>query len=382
MPGFELIGEEERRNVLRLFEIKSDFERGPVVKEFQQKMAEKIGVKYSQAVTSCTAALKVAVEALELEPSSEIITSAFTFVATAEAILEAKCIPVFAEIDETYNMDPEDVKRKITPKTKAIIPVHMYGSPSNMDAIINIAKEYGLKVIEDAAQGLGSKYGEKYSGTIGDIGCLSFDAGKMIGTGDGGMLISNNEIYWKRAYEYFDHGHQNNPNFPRGRDTRRRYGFNFRMTELQASIGLAQLERMDYILQKQKENYLKIENGIKNSGYYQFRKFADKAKHTHEALVFSLPSKQEVDELFRCLSAEKIITKNLPDAYDWHFAGTWDHIISIIPNYKGKKTTELFFKSRDLLSRSIAIMIFVKMSDEHINKIIRVLNEFAEGKKR
>jgi len=378
MPGYELIGAEEKLNILKLFEIGSDFERGPFVKEFQESFTDMVEARYAQAVTSCTAALKVAVESLELEPGSEIITAAFTFVATAEAILEAKCLPIFAEIDETFNIDPGDVKKKITPKTKAIIPVHMYGAPANMDEILKIAKKHELKVIEDTAQGLGSKYKDRWSGTIGDMGCFSFDSGKCIGAGEGGIIVTDNETYWRRAYEYYDHGHQNNPKFPRGNDTRRRYGFNFRMTELSAAVGLAQMGRMDQILKSQKKNYLKIKNGIKNHGYYKFRKFVEGAEHTHEALLLILPSRENVQKLYDILMQEKIYTKNLPDAYDWHFAGTWNHIVPLIPRYNGKIAEELFPVSTDILSRSVAIMIFVKMDDEQINKIIKVLNDFAQ----
>ena len=370
MPGYELIGEEERSAVNELFDRKSNFFCGKTVFEFQDDFRKMVGSKHAQAVTSCTAALKVAIEALELDPGSEIITSAFTFVATAEAIIDAGMIPVFAEIDNTYNIDPDKIVNKITPFTRAIIPVHMYGSPCDMDKIKKIAKEFDLKIIEDCAQGLASKYKGLYAGTIGDIGCFSFDAGKTLGTGDGGMIVSNNDKYYRRCYEFFDHGHQNNPDRPRGRDTRRRRGFNFRMTELQAAVGLAQLEKTDFIINEQKKNYTKIIGGLDNP-IDRFRRFVIGGEHTYEAVIFSLPTKEEADYLYEKLKENKIITKNLPDAYDWHFAGTWDHI--------GVK--EGFPFTKDLLERSIAIMIFVKMSDEHINKIIKTLNDFKGEKK-
>ncbi len=380
MPGFELIGSEEKESINRLFESGSDFERGPFVKEFQSKFASMVGGEYAQAVTSCTAALKVAIEGLELPKGSEIITSAFTFVATAEAILEAKCIPVFAEIDESFNIDPDDIRRNITKKTKAIIPVHMYGAPANMAEIIKIAREFDLKIIEDTAQGLGSKYQGKWSGTIGDIGCFSFDSGKCIGTGEGGMIITHNQEYWRRAYEYYDHGHQNNPDYPRGRDTRGRYGFNFRMTELSAAIGLAQMKKLDHILSNQKSNYEKISKGIQSLHYFKRRKFVDKAEHTYEALLVTLPSKNDVDVLYNIILENNIVTKNLPDAYDWHFAGTWDHILPMIDRYSKADMKTLFPRSRDILSRTIAIMIFVNMDSEQLNKIIEVLASFAKSK--
>jgi 8-amino-3,8-dideoxy-alpha-D-manno-octulosonate transaminase len=364
MPGYELIGASEKRNVLKLFKDKSNFYWGKTVKDFERAFKDKIGAGYAQSATSATAALKIAIEGLELPKGSEIITSAFTFVATAEAILEAGMVPVFAEINNTYNLDPADVRRKITNKTKAILPVHMYGSSVALDEIMKIAKENDLFVIEDCAQGLGAKYKGKSVGTFGDMGCFSFDAGKLLGTGDGGMVTSQQELYYTRAFEYVDHGHQNNPTLPRGRDTRRKYGFNYRMTELQAAVGLAQLERMDVILKKQRKNYERIMKKLKNP-LLTFRTFNDEA-HTYEAIIFSLPSREQAQELYAELKREGIVTKNLPDAYDWHFAGTWTHM--------GVKPGS-FPITEDLLERSIAVMIFVKMNKEKIKKIIEVLNK-------
>jgi 8-amino-3,8-dideoxy-alpha-D-manno-octulosonate transaminase len=371
MPGYELIGREERANISKLFKDKSNFFCGKTVKEFEQRFKVRFGSKYSQACTSCTAALKIAIEALELPKGSEIITSAFTFVATAEAILEAGHKPVFADIDMTYNLDPESVLEKIGSKTKAIIPVSMYGSPADMISIMEIAKEHNLFVIEDVAQGLGAEILGKSVGTFGDIGCFSFDAGKTLGTGDGGMILTDNEVFWRRAYEYFDHGHQNNPLFPRGRDTRRRPGFNYRMTELQAAIGLAQLGKISKVFSAQEKNYNKIFYGVFNT-LFDYRTFIKGSRHTYEALIFTLPDKELCQELYSILKKEGIITKNLPDAYDWHFAGTWAHM--------GVKHGS-FPATRNILERSIAIMIFVKMNKEQIKKIIRVLNDFHKNDK-
>lgn len=366
MPGYEIIGREERREISKLFDNKSNFFCGKTVKEFQELFKKRFGAKYSQACTSCTAALKIAIEGLELPKGSEIITSAFTFVATPEAIIEAGHKPVFAEINSTYNIDPEDVVKKITKKTRAIIPVHMYGSPADMIKIMQIADKYNLAVIEDCAQGLGAQIAGKSVGLFGDQGCFSFDAGKTLGTGDGGMILTDDEILWRRAYEYFDHGHQNNPNFPRGRDTRRKSGFNYRMTELQAAVGIAQLGKIDKVFQGQKKNYDQIFHTIANP-LLNYRLFLKGSKHTHEAIIFSLPSKAKAEELYAILKKEGVVTKNLPDAYDWHFAGTWAHM--------GVKPGS-FPKTRDLLERSIAIMIFVKMKPEQIKKITKILNEF------
>jgi len=384
MPGFETIGDEEKAAVLEIFENGDDFYIGARVKKFQDDFAEFVGVKYTQSYTSCTAALKGALRALDLNSGDEIITSCFTYVATAEGIIEAGGSPVFTEIDNTYNMDPKDLESKITDNTRGIIPVHMYGAPADMSPILDIAKKYNIAVMEDAAQGFGSKYEGKLSGTLGDLGCFSFDSGKLLNTGEGGMVATNSHNYYRKVHEYFDHGHQNNPDFPRGRDTRVKPGFNYRLTEIAGALGIEQLKKVNFMVQKQLENKSKIFESIKNCKKLKFRKFAPSAEETGEALVFSLPTKEDVEALYKKLVDAGISTKNLPDAYDWHFAGTWNHII---PQYTPKWFNDMldsekndngtyFSKSTDLLSRSIAIMIFVYMDDSIISKIAKVINDF------
>jgi len=384
MPGFETIGKEEKAAVIEIFDKGDDFYIGERVSKFESDFANFLGVQYTQSYTSCTSALQGSVKALDLDLGDEVITSCFTYVATAEAIIEAGGTPVFTEIDDTYNMDPLDLESKITDKTKGIIVVHMYGAPADMAPILEIAKKHKLVVIEDTAQGFGSKYGGKLSGTLGDLGCFSFDSGKLLNTGEGGMVATNNHDYYRKVHEYFDHGHQNNPNLPRGQDTRIKPGFNYRLTEIAGALGIEQLKKVNFMVQKQLENKSKIFEGIKNCKKLNFRKLSPTAEETGEALVFSLPSQNDVDILNKLLVEAGITTKNLPDAYDWHFAGTWNHII---PKYTpewfnqkvgaGKKSKGVYFdKSTDLLCRSIAIMIFVYMDDSTISRIVQVINDF------
>ena len=384
MPGFETIGEEEKAAVMEIFDNGDDFYIGARVRKFQSDFASFVGMKYTQSYTSCTAALKGSIKALDLNPSDEIITSCFTYVATAEGIIEAGGSPVFTEIDNTYNMDHSDLESKINENTKGIVPVHMYGAPADMNPIMEIAKKHGITVIEDAAQGFGSKYGGKLSGTLSDLGCFSFDSGKLLNTGEGGMVATDNENLYRKVHEYFDHGHQNNPNFPRGRDTRVKPGFNFRLTEIAGALGIEQLKKVNMMVRNQQVNRDKILDGIKDCKKLLFREFAPTSEETGEAIVFSLPSVSDVKILYDKLVNAGIPTKNLPDAYDWHFAGTWDHIIpKHTPSWfndslaSDKKSSGIYFpKSTDLLSRSIAIMVFVYMDDEKINKIINTIKEF------
>ena len=209
-----------------------------------------------------TAALRVALASLNLKKTDEIITQSFTFVATVEAIIESKAKPIITEIDETLNMDPEDLK-KITKKTKAVIVVHMLGTSADLSEIKKICKKDNIILIEDTAWGIGAKYQKSFLGNFGDIGTYSFDFAKTLTTGEGGMIVFKKKKDYLFAKAWHDHGHENNPKFPRWEDTRKSSGFNFRMNEMQGAVGIAQLKKLDFIIKKQRENYYKIWNKIK-----------------------------------------------------------------------------------------------------------------------
>jgi len=168
--------------------------QGPKVKEFEDKIAKYLGVKYAIAVTNCTSALHLALLSTGVKEGDEVFVADYTFPATGHAVLYCGAKPIFVDVDlKTYNFNPKSIKEKITDKTKAIIPVHTFGQPAEMDKIMEIAEDYNLKVIEDAACALGAKYKNKFAGTIGDIGCLSFHARKGITTGEGGMVVTNED---------------------------------------------------------------------------------------------------------------------------------------------------------------------------------------------
>ena len=385
MPGYELIGKEERDAVLEIFDnyrgvlFKHGFDglrKGSYkVSEFEKAFAKYIGVGYGQAVTSGTAALKVGLEALEIRSGDEVITQSFTFVATVEAIIECGATPILTNINETLNMDSLDMERKITKKTKAIIPIHMYGASSEMDRIMDIAKKYRLKVLEDTAQAAGGMYKGKRLGSIGDAGAFSFDFGKALTTGEGGMVVSGDKEIYMRAREYADHGHENNPAFPRGEDTRRRRGFNYRMMELQGAIGLVQLAKLDSAIRRQKENKKRVKDAIKDIGKFKFRTFADEEGETADTLVLIFEDIKQAKWFVNIIREKGMGTKNLPDAINWHFAGTWDHIFSELDYYKNNLWKMLWKASEDLLRRTVALPININMTDEQIDKAISTIKE-------
>ncbi len=378
MPGFELIGKEEKGAVDQVFDKGGvlyryglDDRRKNIfrVDKFEQEIAKKQGVKYCLCVCNGTAALKLALFGLGIKPGDEVITQSFTFIATVEAILELGAKPVICEVDKSLNMDPIDLEKKITDKTKVIIPVHMAGVSAKMDEIMVIAQKHNIPVLEDSAQALGGMYKGKHLGTIGEAGIYSLDIGKIITCGEGGLLVTDNEEVYLKAREYSDHGHEQNPDFPRGEDTRRFWGFNYKITEIQGAVGLAQLKKLDYILKKQKENKSRIKQAISDISNIEFRELPDSDGDASDALIFFAENSEKAKKFAELLKERGLGTKNLPDAINWHFAGTWNHIFS---------PDELNFpQSESILRRAIAIPIMVVMDDETIEKIIKAIKEIS-----
>jgi len=215
MPGFELFGDEERNQVNQVLEtgilMRYNFDslRDGIwkAKELEQNIQNKIGIKYAQLTSSGTTALLTVMNAMGIGAGDEVIMPTFTFVASFEAVLAVGAIPILVDIDESLTLNPEAVEKAVTPKTKAIMPVHMAGSMAKMDELLEIAKKYNLYVLEDACQAIGATYKGKYLGTIGDAGCFSFDFVKNVTCGEGGVILTNNKTWYKKSDEFSDHGH-------------------------------------------------------------------------------------------------------------------------------------------------------------------------------
>jgi len=251
-----LIGEEERRAVLDVFS-SGVIAQGKKVEEFEKAFAAYCGTRHAVAVNSGTAALHVAMMAADIGPGDEVITTPFSFIATANAILFCGAKPVFADIDEkTFNIDPESVKGKITKRTKAIEPVHLFGQPCDMKAIMKVAKENGLLVIEDACQAHGAEYDGKKVGSIGDAGAFSFYPTKNMTTSEGGMITTDDEKIAEMSRIYRNHGQIE-------RYKHSYLGYNFRMTDIQAAIGVEQLKKLDGFNKRRMENAEYLSGNLK-----------------------------------------------------------------------------------------------------------------------
>ncbi|TKB11099.1 DegT/DnrJ/EryC1/StrS aminotransferase family protein [Desulforhopalus sp. IMCC35007] len=335
MPGFEIFGEEEKKEIMDvldtgvLFRYEFGEQRKGIykVKEFEEKFAHYCNSSFGQAVTSGSTALKVALTALGIGPGDEVITQGFTFVATWEAILEVGAIPVFCEVDSTLNMDPADLLKKITQKTKCIIPVHMLGAPARIKEIVAIADKNQIPVLEDTAQAAGARIDGKHLGSFGRCGTFSFDSVKTMTTGEGGMIITDDEELWKSMSEYHDHGHDHKVNpGARGGEGRRFIGFNYRMMELQGAIGLAQLAKLNGIVAAQQKNKAQLKEAVSAIPGVSFRTLIDEQGDSATFLTFTLQDRQHCSKVNDSLKADGCGAINFAEN-SWHFYPKWEHLL-------------------------------------------------------
>ena len=254
-PKHPVIGDEEKKAVMGVLETGNlstfiatpgkYFLGGKKIKKFEKNFKQYMGVKYAVALNSATAGLHAAVAAAYIGPGDEVIVPPYTFTSTATCALMNGAIPVFVDIDpDTFCIDPEKIRAAITPRTKAIIPVHLFGLPADMNSILKIAHEYNLVIIEDAAQAPGARYKGKLVGTMGDFGIFSFTESKTITTGEGGVVVTNNEDFAERVRMVRNHGEVITD------EKHRSYisnliGWNYRMTEIAAALGIEQLKKLN-----------------------------------------------------------------------------------------------------------------------------------------
>ncbi|MFH7321487.1 DegT/DnrJ/EryC1/StrS family aminotransferase [Desulfurivibrio sp. D14AmB] len=390
MPGFEIFGDEEKQQIAEvldtgvLFRYEFVNERRGIykVRQFEEEFASYCGVKHAQAVTSGTAALKVALTAMGVGPGDEVITQCFTFVATWEAIFDVGAIPVFAEVDETLNLDPVDLERKITPRTKAIIPVHMMGAPARIAEIKKIADAHGIPVLEDTAQAAGASLNGRRCGSFGLCGTFSFDPVKTMTTGEGGMIITDDEDLWRKMSEYHDHGHDHvvNPG-GRGGEGRSFVGFNFRMMELQGAIGLAQLAKLDEIVAAQRRNKAALRKMVAALPGVSFRTILDPAGDNASFLAFFLPdaaTTRRVNGILGQHGAGAVYFAN----NTWHYYPKWEHLLagstlaqSGWPFKEADGRRRVHYdpaalpQSAEIMDRLLVYPVPVKLSDERLDQI-------------
>ncbi|MBF0390590.1 MAG: DegT/DnrJ/EryC1/StrS family aminotransferase [Desulfamplus sp.] len=334
MPGFEIFGEQERKEVMEVLETGVLFRYGFEgarnghwkAKTFEKKLCELTKAKYAHLCSSGTAALSTALASCGIGAGDEVIVPPFTFVATFEAVLLAGAIPVFAEIDETLCLDPAKLQDALSPKTRAVIPVHMCGSMAQIDKIKNFCDSNNLILIEDACQSVGATFNKKAIGTFGDMGCFSFDAVKTITCGEGGAVITNSSELYDRASQYADHGHDHLGGADRGADDHPIIGTNYRISELNAAVGVAQLAKLSHILETQRKNKKTIKDAMEKIGNVTFRHIPDPNGDSATFLSFFLPDERRAREVIKSLKDNGVDGSFYWYDNNWHYIRHWHHL--------------------------------------------------------
>ncbi len=327
-PGFEWIGKEEEQEVLEvlrdrwLFRYGSDtdpaFKRK--VRTLEELVEQKFGIRHALAVTSGTAALITAISALGIGPGDEVIVPGYTFIASISSVILARAVPVLAEIDESLTLDPADVERKITPRTRAIMAVHMLGNPCNLEALSAIAAKHGLPLIEDAAQAFGGSYRGRRLGVLGKIGIYSFNIFKTINAGDGGMVVTDDDELYSRAFGYHDHGHLPSRS---GTEVGNRclIGQNYRMNEITGAVLIAQFRKIDDIIARLREIKIRFKSRIQGISELGFRTINDAEGECGTLLTVLLPRAEVAERL-----AAKLGTTTLSRS-GWHVYANMEQIL-------------------------------------------------------
>ena len=324
---------------------------GAFIKKFEKSFASFHGMNHATTCSNGTAALHLALAALDLKKGDEVIVPDLTFVSTANVVAFCGATPVLVDVDkETWNIDPEQVQKKITPKTKAIIPVHLFGNPCDMDAIMKIAKEHNLVVIEDCAESLGAKYDDKLTGTFGDIACFSFYGNKTLTTGEGGMCMTNDKALFDKMNLLKNHGMTKEKRY-----WHEMVAFNYRMTNLQAAIGLAQMERLPSFIKKREEIANTYRELLKDVPGISFQKVSEKAKP-----VFWMVSivAEEKDELVKALQKAEIDTRPI------------FHPLHSLPIYKEDKD---YPNSTFISENGLSLPTYTNLTEAQLKEICEAL---------
>lgn len=381
MAGTEIFGAEEINAVTDVIERKMIHRYGSHAvrngiyrtEEFEEKAKGITGSKYALAVSNGTAALIVALKGLGVGPGDEVITSPFTFIATIEAIVACGAVPVLGEIDGTLGLDPVSAEKLITERTKALMPVHMFGAAADLDAFMDISKIYGIPVIEDACEVVGGTYRGRFLGSVGKCGTWSFDPNKTLTVGEGGIVFTDDEDLWFRMDCYHDHGHIHSKEHDRGQEGKFGLGVNYRLSELQGALGSVALDKMDSALGKMRATKKRILDAVKDTGIKP-RPMHDDEGDTASHLIFMLPS-AEAAVMFRKAAAEAGAGFGIISENTWHFAKHWKALEEMggkdifgtkAPSY----APETMADADAILGRAVMTGLNINMNDEEVERII------------
>ncbi len=336
--------------------------QGPKVAEFEQKVARLLGCRHAFAMSSCTTALHLALVALDIGPGDEVLVSDLTFPATANVVVQQGARPVLVDVQpDTYNMDAKDLEARLTPRSRAVIPVHAFGLAADMDAILEVASRYRLAVIEDAACALMARYRDRMCGTMGDVGCFSFHPRKSITTGEGGMIVTDKEELARRIVLLRSHGGVREEFYFRFEEA----GFNYRLSDIQAAVGIAQLVKLDWIIARKRELAARLRERLASSpgvtppvepeGYF----------HSYQSYVVMLDEGLDRDRVIAAMRRRGVETTL--GTYALHaqpfFQKAYGYIPGQLPN------------SYRIFRQSLTLPFYPQMTSEEMEYVLAALQE-------
>lgn len=384
MPGFELFGAAEKEQVQQVLDSSVLMRYGFdgirnghwKARELEQALCKRFETSHAHVVSSGTAALTVALTSAGVGAGDEVIMPTFTFVASFEAILAVGAVPILVDVDDTLTLSPHAVENVVSERTKVVMPVHMCGSMADLDTLKAICQKHGLLLLEDACQAIGGSYKGKPLGSIGDLGCFSFDYVKTITCGEGGALITNSSDYYQNAHQYSDHGHDHLGN-DRGAEQHPFLGYNFRISELNAAVGHAQVQRLDEFLAIQKRNYTILRAALSGIDGITFRRVPDGGIENYSFLNFFLPSKELAQKAHKALANGGVDGCFYWYDNNWHYYRKWEHLTNQrslgrlpkeIQNSLQDFTTFDFSQSDHWVGRNISCLIKLGWSKAEVEE--------------
>lgn len=398
MPGFELFDQREidavadvlRRRIVHRYSfqgVRNDIYK---VEEFEGACARKFGARYALGVSSGSAALYVALKACGIGPGDEVITTPFTFIASVEAILECGAIPVLGEIDESLNLDPNCVEDLVSERTRAVMPVHMFGASADMDAFKRVCDDYGLMLFEDACQAMGATYKGRYCGSMGLWGTFSLDPYKIVTVGEGGMVLTSDQELYHRMEYYHDHGHVHDKSIDRGAERKACLGFNFRMSEIQGALGLVGLDKLDTAIGMLRSTRDRVLSEVRDLGL-KTRVLPDPEGELATQIVFLLPDGESARRFQRAAKEAGFGCGILSDN-TWHYARHWDtlrdgkvysrvrcpydcHHADYVPSYRPVEWPV----THSILERAAVFGLDIVMDDARVEALIGAIRAGAKA---
>ncbi|MFC5650545.1 DegT/DnrJ/EryC1/StrS family aminotransferase [Paenibacillus solisilvae] len=396
-PGAVVMGDEEAQAAAHVITSQSPFRYyGPevnyMVKALEDQMSNDLGIPYVLGVSSCTAGLVVALKALGIGYGDKVIVPANTFIATAGAVVCSNAVPVFVDVDDSLNMDPDDLERVMDDEVKAIIAVPILGNPCDMQRIMKFAEKYNIYVIEDVAQSCGIKNNGRFAGTIGHIGVYSFQMNKIITTGEGGAVVTRSAEIFERAVRYHDQGmfrDKQRFNIHFSDEDHAIVGQNYRMSEITGAVALKQWGKLDEILSSMKRHYNKISQALSSElPGLQFRKVTDPLGDIGSNLGMILPTQDIAEQFTNALNAENINTNILYNGKPIYMVPQLFHQRTADKNnfpydypfkHPVKYTEDMCPRAVDLIARTVYLPVSPVLKEQDVEEIIAGIIKVYKG---